>query len=155
MADPLMPVEIINWINAFNWGQHHEQWHAVRQWDVQTAEAQNWMRSQGWRRADAQEGAQGNGLEFLAMHRAMLELLRGAFPAHAALFQGWATPPADPRAPSDALPNGATTPFDPNMLTAIRNTGVQPATWLTDDIFGLYVETPARPVPSNPFRTSP
>src|ERR1700694_5851367 len=93
MADPLLPDNIINWINARNWGQHHEQWHAVRQWDRQSAEVQNWMLSQGWQRADKQDGEPGNGFEFLVMHRAMLQLLREAFPTEAALFQGWVTPP--------------------------------------------------------------
>ena len=33
-----------------------------------------WAQKQGWTRADIQEGEKGNGLEFLAMHRAMMNL---------------------------------------------------------------------------------
>ncbi|HEY2837786.1 MAG TPA: hypothetical protein VGJ26_01465, partial [Pirellulales bacterium] len=154
MAEPLLPGEIINWINTHNWGQHHEKWHAVRQWDLQTPEVQNWMTSQGWKRADKQEGQAGNGFEFLIMHRAMLQLLREAFPANANLFQGWATPPTNPLDPQDSLPNGATTPFDPNMRSAIANIEAPPPNWQVNDDIGLYIETNLRPTPANPFRRS-
>ena len=39
-----------------------------------------------WVRADAQEGAPGDGLAFLTMHRVMLGTLRATFPEHAHLF---------------------------------------------------------------------
>jgi hypothetical protein len=138
-----------------NWGTHHLEWHTVRQWDRLPPPDQQWAQQQGWRRADVQEGEAGNGFEFLVMHRAMIELLREQFPPHAALFAGWPTPPTDPNDPNDPLPNGDATPFDPDMARAVQRIEKNPTSFATDDEFGLYVETSARPVPGNPFAQSP
>lgn len=53
-----------------------------------------------------QEGEAGNGREFLVMHRAMIELIRAAFPDRAALFAGWAAVPTPERLgrPADRAP---------------------------------------------------
>jgi hypothetical protein len=88
MADVPLPAEIHDWMRQRNWGMHHLEWHTVRQWDRLPLPARLWAEQQGWQRAERQEGETGNGLEFLVMHRAMLELLRGQFPQHA-LFAGW------------------------------------------------------------------
>ncbi len=137
-----------------NWGQHHVQWHAVRQWDLNDEATQQWMLSQGWRRADRQEGEAGNGFDFLVVHRAMLELLREKFPEYAALLAGWATPPTNPTDPADALPNGVQTPFDPRFQQAIRRIENPPDSFATEDEWGLCVQTSLRPVPGKPFQRS-
>lgn len=120
MADPVLPTPIRNWMRARNWGIHHLEWHTVRQWDRLAPGEQRAAERQGWRRYPIQEGQDGNGLEFLVMHRAMIELLRETFPADAGLFVGWTVPPTDPADPNDPLPNGATTPFDPNKAAGIQ-----------------------------------
>jgi hypothetical protein len=155
MADSLMPANLIDWMQVRNWGQHHVQWHAVRQWDLNDEATQQWMLSQGWHRADRQEGQPGNGFDFLVMHRAMLELLRETFPEYAALLAGWPTPPTNPNNPADPLPNGAQTPFDPRYQQAIGRIETPPDTFATEDEWGLFVETSLRPVPGDPFRRSP
>src|SRR5262245_50601388 len=103
MADTLMPPEVRSWINNLNWGTHHLEWHTARRWDLLSESARRWAELQGWRRARIQQGAPGNGFDFLAMHRAMIELLREQFSEHAALFQGWVTPPTQPNDPNDPL----------------------------------------------------
>jgi hypothetical protein len=155
MADLLVPLNVIDWMQVRNWGQHHVQWHAVRQWDLNDEATQQWMLSQGCQRATRQEGAAGNGFDFLIMHRAMLELLRETFPEYTALLAGWATPPTNPTDSVDPLPNGAQTTFDPRYQAAIRRIENPPDTLATDDEWGLFVETSLRPVPGNPFHRSP
>jgi hypothetical protein len=151
MPDSLMPANLIDWMQVRNWGQHHIQWHAVRQWDLLDEATQQWMLSQGWQRADRQEGALGNGFDFLVMHRAMLELLRETFPEYVALLAGWATPPTDPEDPADPLPSGAQTPFEPRYMQAIQRIENPPDSFATEDDWGLFVETPLRPIPGDSF----
>lgn len=153
MADPRMPQPIIDWMEARNWGMHHAEWHFERQWDRQNVNSISWAISQGWSRAARQEGEVGNGLEFLIMHRAMIELVRENFPAHANLVSGWSNVPTDPDSPSDPVPpNGQPRVFDSNMLLALRSLSSQSflAGFASDDQFGLYIETNWRPVPGNP-----
>jgi hypothetical protein len=149
-----MPDEIREWMQQRNWGVHHLEWHTSRQWDRLPLAARQWAAQQGWRRAALLEGEAGNGVEFLVMHRAMIELLREQFPQHAALFAGWATPPTDPHDRNDPLPDGATTPFDPDMARAVQRLQNNPRSFADDDDLGLYVETRFRPTPNNPFATS-
>src|ERR1041385_5578968 len=94
--DPLMmPKEIVDYEKKNMWGQHHLEWHVERQWDRFTADPQNaaYAKKQGWKRAAIQEGEKGNGLQFLAMHRSMINELKTKFPKDAHLFDGWDTPP--------------------------------------------------------------
>jgi hypothetical protein len=154
MADPLMPDEVRAWMQQRNWGTHHLEWHVSRQWDRLPPAVQQWAARQGWRRAAREEGEPGNGFEFLVMHRAMIELLREQFPQHANLFGGWATPPTNPADPNDPLPDGLTTPFDPDMSKAVRRIEKRPKTFADDDDFGLYVQTHSRPKPGDPFAQS-
>jgi hypothetical protein len=151
MPDPVMPDEIRAWMDQVGWGMHHLQWHFVRQWDRQPPQARQWAQQQGWRRVEPQEGQPGNGFEFLAMHRGMLELLREQFKAHAALFAGWPTPPQDPADPNDPVPGGGVAPFDPDMARAIQRVEKNPQSFRDDDAFGLYLETRYRPTADNPF----
>src|SRR5690242_11056352 len=114
MADSPLPDEVRMWMRMRNWGMHHLEWHTERQWDRLPPSAIAWAQQQGWRRAQRQEGSPGNGFDFLLMHRAMIQLLREAFPQHADLFQGWANVPTNPTDPADPLPHGQTTAFDGN-----------------------------------------
>src|SRR5215218_4298170 len=103
MADPLMPGEITTWMGARNWGTHHLEWHTVRSWDRLSPQALGEAQAAGWTRYPIQEGEEGNGFEFLMMHRAMLQMLLEGFPQHAAYFRGWERPPVDPTAPHDPV----------------------------------------------------
>lgn len=153
MSEPRMPSEIIAWMGERNWGMHHLEWHTSRQWDLLSDVDRAWAVSQGWHRADKQEGTAGNGFEFLLMHRAMIELLRETFPAHGALFAGWGTPPTDPRSTSDPMPfNGNPRPFNPNMRDAVRklHSPAGLAAFADDDAIGLFIETNRRPTQGDP-----
>ncbi len=152
MADVSMPSEIVQFMRDQNWGTHHIHWHLVRVWDLVDDAARAWATDQGWSRYDVQEGEEGNGLEFLAMHRVMVRMLLDRFPAHSSLFDGWSTVPTDPADPQDPLPNGATTPFHPNYTTALDRLENDLDTFDGEDLFGTYIETTLRPFPNDPDR---
>ncbi|HJZ84985.1 MAG TPA: hypothetical protein VKN99_07415 [Polyangia bacterium] len=150
----IMPAAIVAWQRARSWGSKHLEWHTERRWDLLDASNREWAQGKGWSRANLQEGAPGNGLEFLAMHRGMMMMLRDQFPSQAALFAGWKTAPTDPRDRNDPLPHKATTPFDDNMLQAIDRIDNQIDSFESDDDFGLFVQTAMRPTASNPKHRS-
>jgi hypothetical protein len=148
-ADPLaMPKPLVTFLRTQSWGSHHLEWHTVRQWDRLQPSDQAYAKRQGWSRADVMEGAKGNGLEFLAMHRSMIRLLTAKFPEDAALFTGWTQPPtangdnADPATDTDK--------FDPTKIPAIDKLQNHLADFKTDDELGLYIETTLRPTMANP-----
>lgn len=148
MAEPSMPQHIIDWMDDRQWGWHHLEWHTVRQWDLIGASGQQWATSQGWGRANRQEGEAGNGLEFLVMHRAMIELLKRDFPTQASLFQGWSQVPTDPDDVNDPVPaNVQPRAFRTSMLSAVDSLARPTflASFPNDDAFGLYIETSRRP----------
>lgn len=162
MADVRVPDEIVVWMQERDWGNHHDMWHIVRRWDIYHARAEqghpgsiqivNYINANGWTRAPLQEGAAGNGLEFFAMHRAMLQLILEEFPQHAEYFQGWSTPPQDPEDPADPVPDGTT--FDTSMAAGIRRIEEDPGSFPSEDELGRYIETAFRPTPQDPFAST-
>jgi hypothetical protein len=151
-TDPLaMPSEIRSFLATNNWGNHHLEWHTVRQWDLLGASDQAWAKKQGWARADLQEGQKGNGLEFLAMHRVMIRILTQHYPSDASLFKGWSAPPTDPKDKNDPCSQGA---FDPAKLPALDKLANHLDDFDSDDDIGLYIETSLRPTESDPSARS-
>jgi hypothetical protein len=145
-----MPKSMLDYEAQQGWGNHHVQWHVERRWDLLSSSDLSWAKGQGYARASKQEGAEGNGLEFLAMHRMMMNMLIGKFPKYKYLFAGWETPPTNPRDKSNPLPHNGTTPFDDNMLDAISELETKIDSFTSDDDLGLYLETALRPTSSNP-----
>ena len=153
--DPLaLPQSIIDFQNARGWGDHHLEWHTERQWDRLNPSDRDWAKKHGWKRAGLQEGQKGNGLEFLAMHRAMLRMLTDEFPKNRKYFTGWTTPPTNPRDKTSPLPHGQDTEFDANMAEAIEKLANHIDDFKTDDELGLFIETKARPTMSDPRHRS-
>jgi hypothetical protein len=180
MSDIKVPNEIANWMDKRGWGDHHDQWHWERRWDYWKAMLENpnipddwkqWIKdkfseadTKGWKRAAIQEGAQGNGEEFLFMHRAMIDLLVGDFPQHYHFFRGWHTPPTDHASVLDPVPvpnpepTGECAPTKKlicdNMLAAIAKIEGQFDTFTDDDAFGRFIETNLRPTATDPLARS-
>ncbi|HSD87908.1 MAG TPA: hypothetical protein VLB44_10360 [Kofleriaceae bacterium] len=145
-ADPLlMPKSIVTYVKDHHWGQMHIRWHTERRWDLLPASSIAYAKKQGWTRAPLQEGAKGNGIEFLAMHRMMMQMLVMEYPTTKKYFTGWTTPPTDPRNRLDPLPGGATTEFDDNMAMAIDRLEGDLSEFNSDDELGLFIETSLRP----------
>lgn len=160
-ADQPMPQEIVDWLLQRGWGDHHLRWHVERRWDVFAARAPGviaWAEQQGWSRYPVQEGMAGNGLEFLAMHRAMIRALAKTFPQQAALFTGWPRVPAQPDDPDNPVP--VTDPDDPPRALDVAHVDAatrlqdDPGSFFTDDDFGAFVETTDRPTVDDPLAVS-
>jgi len=75
----IVPKPVYDYLNKFGWGTYHIMFHMSRHWYTMGDQGQRWLTSQGERAADLQEGDPSNGVEFLTMHRAMIEHLREKF----------------------------------------------------------------------------
>jgi hypothetical protein len=98
--DTLMPQIVLDWMDENQFAEAHDGWHLVRKWDqtcrksnATTCSASQRLTSQGLARAPVQQGAPGDGLAFMMMHRHMIHMLNTAFPTHPKLFSGFATVP--------------------------------------------------------------
>ena len=169
-SDRAMPHPVLSFVRASGWNCMHREWHDVRQMSFLIGLENVYLARYhpGWTNVTPQEGATGNGLAFLAMHRAMLGLLRERFaasltdPRYAALAGwSWGNVPRDPSDTGSPVP--ATNPkmYDPNYvqtLNALENqmsslaSNGMPIT--TDDAFGLYIETKHRPISGTPWNLS-
>ena len=150
-ADPLlMPKSIVTYLNDHHWGQMHLEWHTERRWNLLPPSSLAYAKKQGWTRASLQEGQAGNGIEFLAMHRMMMQMLIEEYPTTKKYFAGWSTLPTDPRDKHDPLPAGADTEFDGEMLMAIDRLETDLPSFKSDDELGLFIETSLRPTASDP-----
>lgn len=160
--DRVLPEAVVQFERKLTWGCHHREWHESRQWDYisndpkkEQVDRFTYAKKMSWAAAALQEGVPGSGLDFLAMHRAMVVTLRDRFPEHAALFTGWAAVPTastdvDPL-PKTGADGGAPGPFFTGMKQAILRVETDPASFATDDDLGLFIETRHRPTPGKPF----
>lgn len=142
---------------SYGWGMHQLQWHNERQWDLMSPGSRQAAIALGWGRARRQEGDPGNGLDFLVMHRAMIELLRENFPGQAKRLQGWSTVPTDPNDPSEPMPfNRQPREFTSSMRTAVSN--LESSSFLrtlaSDDALGLYIQSRRLRGATNPDSTA-
>jgi hypothetical protein len=158
MADPTLPQEMRDHIEALGWPEHHARWHyeqrhdfwhhLAAQGDADSIDIVADADARRWGRAPFQEGAPGHGTEFLGMHRAMLQLLLEAFPQHADYLKGWATPPQDPSDTEDPVPDGAA--FDPDKAEGVVVLETRQRDFPVEDDFALFLETSIRPTPEDP-----
>ena len=163
MTDPRLPAEMDAYMEAAGWGEHHDQWHyeqrydywrhRAAQGDAGAAEVVAYGDERGWGRAPHQEGAAGHGLHFLAMHRAMFQLLAEAFPQHGAYLAGWSSPPQDPRDPDDPVADGSAFPRE--KAEGVRMVESRAADFPDEDGFALFLETSIRPTPRDPTARTP
>lgn len=158
MADAEIPGEMQAYMRARDWPAHHARWHFEQRHDFWHHLADNGnpdaaaivaeATAKGWGRSPTQEGAPGHGLEFLAMHRAMFELLSEEFPGHDHYLKGWTTPPQDPADPDDPVPSGA--PFDADKAAGVVVVETRFEDFPVEDEYALFLETSIRPTPTDP-----
>lgn len=158
MWEPLIPKEVSQWMDRKAWGIHHKVWHYARRWELNPGMNQ-YVLDHGGKRAARQEGMAGNGLDFLAMHRNMIRVLKLHFPRYEALWCGWNIVPTDPDFPpdpTDEMPEGAPVArsFDPNRRKALEQLTRSLGDFADDDDLGLYIETSNRPVIADPNHRS-
>lgn len=126
-TDLLVPELVEDWMDEHQFAESHDGWHLVRKWDQGCrksnavaegcASAQRLL-AQGLTRAPIQQGAPGDGLAFMAMHRHMIQVLKATFPKHADLFSGF-----------DKVPRTRDDPENPKSGEAIS--------WTSDNLEGF------------------
>ena len=72
----IVPKNVHNYLEKYQWGDYHIVFHMSRKWFLLGDQGRDWLKRVGESRPDLQEGDPGNGVEFLTMHRAMIEHLK-------------------------------------------------------------------------------
>lgn len=72
----IVPKNVHEYLEQYQWGDYHIVFHMSRKWFLLGDQGRGWLKRVGETRPDLQEGDPGNGVEFLTMHRAMIEHLR-------------------------------------------------------------------------------
>jgi hypothetical protein len=148
-----VPPSMTDFIRREGWNCMHRGWHAVRGWNFMLVPAdKQFAVDHGWLKFEpgtttlvdprvASEGAPTNGLEFLAMHRVMLSMLRAQFPQYSQVLAGWTIVPQVDSV-DDRLPPMARN-FDSNYASALSrlSSAVTLKAFQTDDEFGAYIQT--------------
>jgi hypothetical protein len=71
----IVPKAVHEYLEKYQWGDYHIVFHMSRKWFLLGDQGRDWLKRVGESRPDLQEGDPGNGVEFLTMHRAMIEHL--------------------------------------------------------------------------------
>ncbi len=169
-ADRAMPHAMLSFIRASGWNCMHREWHDVRQLSFLVGLENMYIAKYhpSWTIVRPQEGEAGNGIAFLAMHRAMLAILRARFAAQLndavyAPLKGftWGNVPKDVDDPIAPVPGLSRRPFDERYLKTIATVESSMASFTsdgalvgTDDAFGLYIQTKHRPIPGTDWNLS-
>jgi hypothetical protein len=100
--DTRLPQVVVDWMKEREFAEAHDAWHLIRRWDqgcrksnapaagCRSAER---LEADGLWRAEAQQGAPGDGYAFMVMHRHMIHMLKQSFPKHQELFRGFTKVP--------------------------------------------------------------
>jgi hypothetical protein len=75
----IVPSKVHKYLQEHDFGGYHLFFHATRQYFIGGQGLRDWLDEQSEKYADLQEGDPGSGIEFLTMHRAMIEHLRENF----------------------------------------------------------------------------
>ena len=145
----IVPKNVHNYLEKYQWGDYHIVFHMTRKWFLLGDSGRNWLKRVGEASADLQEGDPGNGIEFLTMHRAMIEHLR----------ERWGTEPVtndpDGRKTFSAVLDGWKT--DAEVIAGLEKVHGDVATFKaglakindfasfkTEDDFGNFIQTTLR-----------
>ncbi len=149
-----VPALMTNYIRAQGWNCMHRGWHAQRRYNFILGPVEKkYVVDHGWFTIDTatgllrdpkvvQAGGVGNGLEFLAMHRVMLAMLRAQFPmARSTVLAGWTTVPTVSTVDDPIV--GTVRNFDSNYLNALQRltSDTELSRFVSDDEFGAFVQT--------------
>jgi hypothetical protein len=141
-GDVTVPGDVRDYMQRRAWGYAHARWHQERLWDMQSDASKAQFLSQGYQPFDKiQEGANGSGLEFLAMHRHMFDEMREVFPAYSEMWKGWETIPREKTSPLS--PVAARTELSVSAIAALdrlENDDTLKAIE-SEDALGLYIWT--------------
>jgi len=159
--DTQMPKAMSDWMFDQGWHQEHDDWHNIRRWDQNCkqsyaaaegcAYAQRLLQRGLWR-ADIQEGAPGDGYDFLVMHRHMIQMLKETFPSAKSLLSGFERIPLSQDDPHNPQPWTAVR-WTPGQLAAINTLDhieQHLAEFPSEDELALFMEAPFRWTPQKP-----
>ncbi len=142
----IVPKNVHNYLEKYQWGDYHIVFHMSRKWFLLGDSGRGWLKRVGEASSDLQEGDPGNGLEFLTMHRAMIEHLTERWGTEkvtndpdgrktfADVLKGWSTDEEVIKALTDS--GGDVETFKAGLPT-INDF----AKFETEDDFGLYLQT--------------
>lgn len=93
-TDTTVQPQVLSWMQAHVWEEAHFQWHNIRRCKSGTVDRTRDGGLDPCKHTDLVPANQefsgpGDGLEFLAMHRHMIQSLKQLYPKHAAMFEGW------------------------------------------------------------------
>jgi hypothetical protein len=160
--DLLLPQIVLDWMDEHEFAEAHDGWHLVRKWD-QTCRRSNATASsctaarrfadQGLPRAPIQQGAPGDGVAFMMMHRHMIDMLKTAFPRNASLFAGFTKVPRTRSDPENPHPwaNISWTSSNEVGFDILENIEQNLDRFPTEDDLGLYIENTYRWTEQSPM----
>lgn len=145
----IVPKNVHDYLEKYQWGDYHIVFHMSRKWFLLGDQGRGWLTRVGESRPDLQEGDPGNGVEFLTMHRAMIQHLKNR----------WGTEPVtndpDGRETFAEVLDGWTT--DAEVIAALEAVGGDVArfkaglakindfaSFATEDEFGNFLQTTLR-----------
>jgi hypothetical protein len=145
----IVPQNVHNYLEKYQWGDYHIDFHMTRRWFIIGTSGRNWLKRVGEASADVQEGDPGNGLEFLTMHRAMIQHLtdrwgkepvtnsEDGFKTFGDVLKGWST---DAAVIAHLTKVGGDVATFKKALTKINNF----SSFASEDEFGLFLQTTLR-----------
>lgn len=93
-TDTTVQPAVIEWMQAHKWEAAHFEWHSVRRCNLGTSQSRiNVCSHTDMIPSDQECQSDGDGLQFLAMHRHMMQSLRQLFPSNTEQFEGFQTFP--------------------------------------------------------------
>jgi hypothetical protein len=162
--DLLVPELVEKWMDENEFAQAHDGWHLVRKWDqgcrrsnapAQGCASAQRLLNQGLTRAPIQQGAPGDGLAFMAMHRHMIQVLKATFPKHSALFAGFKKVPRSKADAENPTPwrNVSWSADNIKGFDTLENIEQNLSMFDSEDALGNYIENTYRWTAQSP--TSP
>ena len=137
-----MPDDFRIYVRSQRFGFMHDKWHAEHTWDRRRVLPRNRTRwtCNGFRRHPRQMGDPGSGLDFLAMHRLMVQDARAKFPQYANnLLAGWTTVPTNPHDPENPVPGVLQVPFSPIALIRLNRVQNNLGSFQSEDELGQFL----------------
>lgn len=146
-ADTTVQPEVIEWFTQNAWQEAHFQWHNIRRCNggmvIRNRNGFDPCKYTELIPADQEGKGPGDGLQFLAMHRHMIQSLKQLFPKHSEQFEGWDHFPQD----KSVLPaewQNDWTPFDSAMaqkMAMADDPAQHMSMWPTEGDFGQWIQT--------------
>jgi hypothetical protein len=161
--DLLVPQLVLDWMGENEFESAHDGWHLVRKWDqscfqsnasADTCLGAQRLQSQGLERAPVQQGAAGDGLAFMAMHRHMIHMLKETFPKHAKLFDGFTKVPRTTEDKENPVPGHRLSWAADNVtgFDVLENIEKNLSMFPSEDDLGNYIENTYRWTAQSPMQ---